>query len=131
LGGACQFIRGHTPALNRAALSGPRLSQLKALQFACLKKPPTVMDSITYFVLSREARVYDGGVGTGRPRLDEVQGRSASLALHSGSTAPTMPVLPVALFGALRQSRRPLLIFPGGFAVNITGVCHGHSKRLR
>jgi hypothetical protein len=68
---------------------------------------------------------------TGRPRLDEVQGRSASLALHSGSTAPTMPVLPVALFGALRQSRRPLLIFPGGFAVNITGVCHGHSKRLR
>jgi hypothetical protein len=32
------------------------------------------MDSITYFVLSREARVYDGGVGLGSfhflPRFD-------------------------------------------------------------
>jgi hypothetical protein len=43
------------------------------------------MDSITYFVLSREARVYDGGVGLGSfhflPRFDSPDDDPASKSL--------------------------------------------------
>jgi hypothetical protein len=53
----------------------------------------------------------DCTLGPGRPRLDEVRGRSACLALPSGSAAPTTLGI---VWGA--KAEPPVSRMPGGFA---------------
>jgi len=65
----------------------------------------TPSEGITQFVPSREARVYDNGVGPG-----------LFLGVLLRYDSPTM-ACGKQIVGALRQSRRFLSQFPGGFAV--------------